>query len=223
MSDLAIVRPVVRVATSSGSITVIGERRPDVVADHGTVEVRGDEACVTAKASLSIEVRCPAGADVVVGSSSGSIHLEGDLGDVRATTSSGRISVERATAADLRSSSGSLCVRWCAGAVRAVTSSGALEVDQAGSVDARLTSGDAEVRAHRIDIRGVSADVDAVSTGGDVEIRTVSGTVAVTVPPGARPRLAIHARKAATTGVDEGDDLRVSVKTVSGKVTVRSG
>lgn len=220
MSEVAALRPLVRVATSSGSIRVVGEERTDVVSDHGTVDVRGSEVCVTTRSSTSVEVRCPAGADVVAGSSSGSIRLEGRLGDVRATTSSGKITVERAAAADLRSSSGSLRVGWCDGAVRAATSSGTLRVDRAGAVDGRLTSGDARVTAGRIDIRGVGADVEATSTGGDVEVRTVSGTVTVTVPAGARPALDLRARKASVE-VDEGDDLRVEVRSVSGKVTVR--
>jgi DUF4097 and DUF4098 domain-containing protein YvlB len=217
------VRPVVRVAVSSGTITVVGEHRSDVEVDHGRAHVEPDgEVHVRARASKSVTVRCPTGTDIVAGTSSGSIHLEGDLGNVRATASSGRITVDHATAADLRSSSGSLEVDACDGTVRAATTSGRVWVGRAGAVEARVVSGDVDVVAGRIMVRGVSATVEAESTGGDVEIGTVSGRVTVRVPPGVRPAVRVRGKRRPDIHVEEGGDLRVDVRTVSGRVTVRS-
>jgi DUF4097 and DUF4098 domain-containing protein YvlB len=217
------VRPVVRVAVSSGTITVVGEDRADVVVDRGHTHVEPDgEVHVRAKASQSVTVRCPRGTDVVAGTSSGSILLEGDLGHVRATASSGRITVDHATAADLRSSSGALEVLWCDGTVRAATTSGRIRVGGAGAVEARVVSGNVDVTAARVMVRGVSATVEAESTGGDVEIGTVSGKVTVRVPPGCRPEVRVRAKRRPDVEVDEGGDLRVDVRTVSGRVRIRA-
>jgi DUF4097 and DUF4098 domain-containing protein YvlB len=217
------VRPVVRVAVSSGTITVVGEDRADVEVDHGRAHVEPDgEVHVRARSSKAVTVRCPRGTDIVAGTSSGSIHLEGPLGNVRATASSGRITVEHATAADLRSSSGSLEVDACDGTVRAATTSGRVRVGRAGAVEARVVSGNVDVTGDRVMVRGVSASVEAESTGGDIEIATVSGRITVCVPRGARPAVRVRGKRRPDIEVDEGDDLRVDVRTVSGRVTVRS-
>ena len=223
--DAPTLRPVVRVATSSGSITIIGEDRTDVVAEHAEVAPPGadGEVCVTARPSSSVKVRCPSGCDVVAGASSGSIRMEGALGNVRATTSSGRISVDHAAAADLRSSSGALSVARCDGAVRGATSSGKVEVGSCETLDARVGSGRVSVTAAgRATVKGVSSTVEVESHGGDVDVATVSGKVAVTVPAGTRPNVRVRSGKRPRIEVEEGDDLRIDVRTVSGRVTVRS-
>jgi DUF4097 and DUF4098 domain-containing protein YvlB len=223
VNDVPTLRPVVRVALSSGSITVVGEDRTDVVVDRGHTEIGSDgDVHVTAKPSSSVEVRCPAGADVMAGTSSGSIHFTGRLGHVRATASSGKVTVEHAADADLRSSSGSLRVERCDGAVRAATGSGSVRVGSAGAVDARVVSGRVDVTGRDVSVRGVSSTVEACTTGGDVEVATVSGQVTVTVPVGVHPHVHVHAVKRPHIEVDQGEDLRISVRTVSGRVTVRT-
>src|SRR6202035_3549293 len=67
----------VRITSRSGRVRVIGEARSDVTADGvpvagpGPREVRGR--------SKKLEVRVPVGTDLVVGTASGDVELEGEL------------------------------------------------------------------------------------------------------------------------------------------------
>src|SRR5256885_3874791 len=110
--------PEVRIVTGSGSITVIGEARADVVADRPVrVETDADGALKVSgrKHSQSFTVRCPEGTSVVVGTRSGSLRFDGRLGAVRATTISGHVDAEHVASADIRAMSGSIDVRACDG------------------------------------------------------------------------------------------------------------
>src|SRR5436309_2924925 len=111
MSDVQAPGTEVRITATSGSITVVAEPRHDVVTDgQARVEVGADGAVEVVAKSKSITVRCPEGADTVVGTNSGSLRFQGRVGAVKATTTSGRIEVERATAVDARAMSGSITV-----------------------------------------------------------------------------------------------------------------
>src|SRR5438067_10423688 len=108
--------PEVRVSTHSGSITVVGESRADVVADGPVrmdVEDDGSIKITSKKGSSSLTIRCPEGSDVVVGTHSGSLTLKGRLGAARVTTMSGSIKAEQVSSADIRARSGSVEVVTC--------------------------------------------------------------------------------------------------------------
>src|SRR5438552_2915082 len=101
--------PEVRITTGSGSITVIGEPRSDVVSDgkvHFETDVDGALKVTGRKHSQSFTVRCPEGTSVVVGTRSGSLRFRGRLGAVRATTMSGHVDVDHVDSADIRAMSG---------------------------------------------------------------------------------------------------------------------
>src|SRR5260370_8362321 len=73
--------PEVRVVTGSGSITVIGEPRSDVVAE-GRAELENDGESIVIvgpKRSRSLTVRCPKGTHIVVRPRSRSLTLRGQL------------------------------------------------------------------------------------------------------------------------------------------------
>ena len=76
----------IRIASGSGSIRVIAEERTDIDAgSSGLVKLDDGVANVVGRRNSSnLTVRCPEGADVVIGSRSGSIELAGRFGAVSA-------------------------------------------------------------------------------------------------------------------------------------------
>src|SRR4051794_23584948 len=128
----------IRIAAGSGSINVTAEARGDVDAGSGGLVEREDGVVkvVGHRNSTTLNVRCPEGADVVIGTRSGSITLTGQFGAVRAQTMSGKIDVhDAATSADIRTMSGSIHVGQCTGMCRAKTKSGHAHIESAGAID----------------------------------------------------------------------------------------
>ena len=221
-------QPEVRITAGSGSITVIGETRDDVVADgHAEVHRGNDGAFEIAshRRSRSMTVRCPEGASVMVGSRSGSLRLSGRLGTVRATTLSGSIDVEATAAADLRAMSGTITVGKCDGSCRIKTKSGSIQVGSAGSVDVHIGSGRVRIDhvAGAVSVRAVSGSVTLeAGGGGPIEVETMSGSVTVVLPAGCRPD--VRAKSLSSRPkieCDRGHDCSVAVRTLSGGITVR--
>jgi DUF4097 and DUF4098 domain-containing protein YvlB len=137
---------------------------------------------------------------------------------------SGSTKVERAEELDVRTISGNIEVARCTGRcslqsktgrttcqsardARASTISGAIRVDEAtGKVRAQSVSGSVEV--------GTARD-------GDVAVQTVSGSVKIEVPEGVRP----HAKLVSLAGrptsdCPEGNDCRIAVRSMSGRISV---
>lgn len=213
----------VRLSTSSGSIEITAEPRADVeITSKRGVERRPSAAedAIDVPRSGPVQVRCPTGCDVVVGTSSGSVRLVGELGDVRVTTHSGSMTVDDVASADLRTTSGSVDLRRCTGVVRATTKSGSVRVRDAGEADISGVSGTMDVSGRTAQVRTVSGTVK-LSVRGDASVQTVSGSVAVSLPAGVHPRIVARGMKRPKIEVDQGDDCVVSVRTVSGSVVVR--
>jgi hypothetical protein len=230
MSEIVEARgqPEVRITAGSGSITVIAEARDDVVSDgHAEVGRAHDGAFEVTphRRSRSLTVRCPTGTAVMVGSRSGSLRLSGRLGAVRATTLSGSIDVEDVASADLRAMSGTITVGKCDGPCRVKTKSGSTHVTSAGSVDIHIGSGRVRIDhvAGAVTVRAVSGSV-TLEAGGDgpIEIETMSGSIAVSLPPGCKPD--VHAKSLSSRPkieCERGQDCKVAVRTLSGRITVR--
>lgn len=217
-------RPKVRVATSSGSIQIVAEPRRDLeVASGGAIERRpstqDDE--IDVRRSDSVEIRCPDGADVVAGTSSGSVRLSGLFGDVRVTSQSGSIDVDDVASADLRTTSGDVRLETCIETCRVTTTSGEVRVGQAGDADVRGGSGTVRASARTARVRTVSGTID-LDVGGDAIVEAVSGAVTVLVPPHVHPRVVTLGQKRPHIRLVEGDDCEISVRSVSGDVTVRT-
>jgi DUF4097 and DUF4098 domain-containing protein YvlB len=220
----------VRITAGSGSITVIGEPREDVAAD-GSADVRsgldGSVEVVSRRPSGALTVRCPEGADVVVGTRSGSLKLRGRLGAVRATTISGGIEADEVLSADLRAMSGSIVVGSCAGTCRVKTKSGSARIGAAGAVEVTIGSG--TVTVERVDgaarVRAVSGSVHVGAQGhGRVEVETMSGSITIILPVGCRPDVrarTLSGRPRVDLGT--GNDCEVLARTLSGGIVVRSG
>ncbi len=215
----------VRLHAVSGKVVVEAEDRADIdigsdatqeVVDDGTVEVK------PRKASSSVRVVVPLGTDVMVGTVSGNVELVGALGAVRVTSSSGSIEVERVDSADLRTVSGGVEVGKCAGMCRVSNKSGKVVVGEAGDVEISSVSGSVRIEARSVvDVRTVSGKVDVQSgAGGPVRVRTVSGSIEVGLPSGVRPNVRLGGLGKVRRHYEEGDDVDVDVRTVSGKIEI---
>jgi DUF4097 and DUF4098 domain-containing protein YvlB len=173
--------------------------------------------------SHAVEVVCPEGTDVIVGTSSGRVELLGPIGDARVTTRSARISIEHAARVDARTWSGAVEVGTCTGECRVVTKSSRVKVGSAASLDVSAMSGRVEVGdvADAV-VRTMSGRVE-VSTrnSGRVEVRTLSGAVEVEVPRDRRPSTLLKSLSGRVRcDCAQGNDGEINVATTSGSIRV---
>jgi DUF4097 and DUF4098 domain-containing protein YvlB len=197
----------------------LSSRGGDLVTEaDGTVRVSGGHG-----GSSSVEVVCPPGTDVIVGTASGDVELLGPLGDVRVTTASGRITIEHARRIDLRTASGTIDIGECTGECRVVTKSSKVAVGNAGSLDCSAMSGRVVVGdVEDAIVRTMSGRVKLGTRGsGRVEVRTLSGKVDVAVPPQRRPATTLRSLSGRVRcDCDRGSDGEISVATTSGSINV---
>jgi DUF4097 and DUF4098 domain-containing protein YvlB len=215
-----------RIATTSGKVTVTAEDRVDIAVAAGgqarpvaadIVEIR------PVRASGSLEIRCPSSCDLVIGTASGRVELRGSLGAVSVTSASGSIRVARSAEVDLRTQSGWVEVGDCSGACRIATKSGAITVGAAGAAEVSTVSG--TIRVARVQgeatARTVSGEVTIGSAaGGPVRARSVSGGITVHLPAGVRPALRARSSRPVKGAWEPGHDVVVELGTVSGSVKV---
>jgi DUF4097 and DUF4098 domain-containing protein YvlB len=191
---------------------------------HVTIEGDGTYAVKPAAGgSKPVDVRCPPGTDVIIGTASGNVELVGPLGAVRVTTASAAVKIEEAASVDVRTASGKVDVGHCHGTCRAVTKSSRVRVRSAGALDCSVVSGSVEVgEVEHAVVRTVSGRVTlAARGGGRVEVRTVSGTVDVEVPRPHRPATTLRSISGRVRcDCEPGHDGEVSVATTSGAINV---
>jgi Putative adhesin len=210
------------IATLSGSVVIRARpvARPEVLS--GRAEIQPD-GVVRAGATGRIEIACPEGSDVVIGSSSGRVECHGRLGRVAVTGRSGRISIDEAREVDVRSASGRVVIGRCEGLCRVAVVSGAVMIGSAGSIEATVTSGRLEVDAvGDAQVHSVSGRVvlGLVRTGS-VDVSTMSGRVSVSLPAGVQPDLQLASRSGRVqSDVLPGSDGRVTIKSFSGSIRV---
>jgi DUF4097 and DUF4098 domain-containing protein YvlB len=215
-----------RIATTSGKVKVTADDRAGVVlvdggravpVADGVVEIRPD------RTSGSLEVRCPAFCDLVIGTASGRVELRGSLGAVSVTSASGSIRVAEVAEADLRTKSGSVEVGDCRTSCRIATKSGSITVGAAGTAEVSTVSGTIRItRVHGEALaRTVSGGVTIGSAaGGPVRARSVSGGITVHLPAGVRPALTARSSRPVKGAWEPGHDVVVELGTVSGSVVV---
>ncbi|MBI5288051.1 MAG: DUF4097 family beta strand repeat protein [Chloroflexi bacterium] len=217
-----------RIQSRSGKVEVIAEPREDILVEgdgFDTREVEGGTALEIRSGrggSKSLLVRCPVGTDLVVGTHSGSIQTEGELGTVSATTMSSPIDIDRADEADLRSGSGNIKVRGVRGRCRMNSMSGKIEGGTLGACSCGTMSG--SIRLDRVigplKARTVSGSVQANCEGeGAIAVKSVSGKVQIGLPEGT----SVHKRFKTISGhvrcpFPEGDDCNIEAMTVSGSI-----
>jgi DUF4097 and DUF4098 domain-containing protein YvlB len=168
-------------------------------------------------------VRCPVDTDVVIGTHSGPVALEGGFGSVRVTTMSGSVSLTNAEEADVRTMSGSIEVGTVRGRVRLNAISGkvtAIEVDDASastvSGPIRLDHVLGDVR-----VRSVSGSIEMHASGdGQITVKTVSGRVRIVLPEGTEPATFFKTRGNVRCDFARGGDCRIDAASLSGSIDV---
>ncbi len=217
--------PTVSVTSRSGRVTVTGEDRADVLVERGGEAVaREHDRVVVDGGSSRVELRCPVGTDVIVGTGSGRVDLRGQLGDSRVTTGSGRIGVERVERVDARTGSGDVTVEECAGPCRCQTGSGKIRVGRAGEAD--LVTGSGKVEAELVDGAAVRTGSGSVALGlraaGTIGVQAHSGNVTVTVPAGVHPATHLNAHSGRVTcDCEPGSDGDIRITTHSGSIAIK--
>ncbi len=218
--------------TTSGSVRIVAEARDDVLIESGApsddridVDATGRISLKSAKGgSAGLELRCPTGSDVMVGALSGSVELRGQLGDVRITAISGSVKVDRADSLDVHCVSGSIEVGSCAGACSLQTKSGTTTIGAAGDTKAATISGSIRIEhaTGSVRMRTVSGSVGVGLEGkGDVAVETMSGSVRVEVPHEVRPSTHLKSLTGRPRSeCAEGNDCRISIRSLSGKIEV---
>ena len=220
-----------RLTTSSGDISVIAEERTDIEAPENaravtTSDEHGPVLEVTSPrgGSRDLELRCPSGTPISVGTISGDVRLRGEFGSATVTTTSGDVSVDRAAALDARSVSGDLEVVCCSGHCRLSTKSGHIEAGDTGPTEATTVSGRVLLRstAGVVTVRTVSGNVELGTDGTEaVNARTISGRITVRVP---KERLPAARLRSLSGRIDcdcpQGSDFPLEVTSVSGKIEV---
>ncbi len=214
----------VRISSAGHRLRIVAEPRPDVLVE-GDATVRSDGSCTTIDSVRDrIVVRVPVGADLVIGTRSGRVDVDGPVGRIAVVSSSGRISVADATSVDIRTKSARVDVGRTSDECCVRTSSGRVEVGACGSADVTTTSG-------RIVLQAASGPVRAHCVSGRVEVglmapepvdaETVSGRIQVTVPRG----VVVHTDNdhSLLTAWPSGAESSVSARTVTGRVDVSSG
>ena len=212
-----------RISATSGRVTVVAESRADVVVDRGGVAEAAADGAVEIRAgrSSSVEVRCPTGADVIVGTRSGRVELRGRFGALGVTSQSGSIRAGAAATADLRTVAGSVELERCDGLCRVSTTSGRITVGAAGDAEISTVSGSVNVEdaSGTVQVRSVSGKVGIVSAArGAVRVGAVSGSITISLPEGVRPMMRFSGRGKVRSSFEPGDDVLVDVSIVSGSV-----
>jgi DUF4097 and DUF4098 domain-containing protein YvlB len=213
----------VRIETRSASVHVEAVDGAALAVRGGDVVWEADGSAVVKGSSKRLDVRVPPGADVIVGTASGSVDVRGPVGSVRISSKSGSIDVERAAAVDARTHSGSVRVKHCDDECRVVVTSGSVRIGRAGRASVSCVSG--TVHADDVDaaeVKNVSGttEIGARATGR-VAVRSVSGTVRVSVPAGRAPATRLKSVSGRIRkDCDSGTDGEVDVKTVSGSIRV---
>lgn len=217
-----------RIQSRSGAVEVIAEPRDDVLVEGDGFDAREADGGAALEirtgrgGSKPIELRCPVGTDVSIGTHSGRITTRGELGIVSATTMSAGIEIDHADEADLRSGSGNIKLGSAQGRTRMNTMSGRIEVGTVGACAVGTMSG--SVRIGRVigplKARTVSGSVHASCGGeGSIAVKSVSGKIEITLPP----ETSVKKRFKTISGrvrcsLPEGDDCNVEAVTVSGSI-----
>ena len=213
-----------RITRRSGKVRVVAAPGTELVVDGGTF-VENDDGTIDVKAEGSsvLEVHCPIGSDLTISTASGAVHVEGDAGSVKVTTKSGNLSIERASAVDARGASGKVKVGVCTGDCKVVFVSSNVKIGEAGKATVATVSGNIDVGAtDEAEVKTVSGNISVGgNAGGRVAARSISGSVEVSVPEGARPATRLKAVSGhVRCECQEGHDGEVRAATVSGAISV---
>ncbi len=219
------VPPRLQVTSRSGRVRVTAAYGSTLEIEGADIEeqVDGSMQVRALSGSKTVEVRCATGTDVSIGTASGRIETVGPLGEVRAASKSGKIIIDRAALVDARTSSGSVRVGDCEGECRVVVASGKVSIGRAGKVAVAAVSGTVEADdVHDAEIKTVSGKITVGARGGgDLRVKSVSGTVEVVVPAASTPATALKSLSGRIRcECAPGTDGEIKIATVSGSIRV---
>jgi DUF4097 and DUF4098 domain-containing protein YvlB len=212
-----------RIVSKSGSVGSWPSPIHELTVEGGSLVAESDGSVLVTAGSKNLHVRCAPDSDLIVGTMSGSVHVEGTVGAARVVSKSGSIVIEDAREVDARTGSGRVTVGACAGQCRVVVTSGSVRVGKSGSASVAGVSGSIGVgETDAADVKNVSGRIKVGASGeGRISIRSVSGTVEVSVPETCAP--ATHLKSISgrvRTECAEGTDGEIDVKTVSGTIRI---
>lgn len=162
----------------------------EVSFEGGTLTVKVPKrAQLRGDASLDLTVELPGGSSVAARTASADVTCTGELGALEGYTASGDVTADRiAGHASLATASGDVRLTDAAGDVSVDTASGDATIQRVGGdLTAKTASGDLRIAqaGGSAEIRTASGDVriDSIAAG-HADVTSVSGDVAVAVPPG---------------------------------------
>lgn len=242
-------------ADSQGTAALVRdiEQNPPIRQSGNTITI-GNDVRRWEHVGISYEVTVPAQTQVEARTGSGSIDVYGVAGPLDAATGSGSLNAENIGArAQLKTGSGAVNASRVQGDVHAATGSGSIELTEiAGLADAETGSGTisvsgatGRVRAHtgsgRVRVAKASADVDAQTGSGGIDVdgkpksahwqlRTSSGSVSVSLPPGTGFELDAHtgsgrittAHQLTKTEISDKHELRGTVGRPDNHILIRT-
>lgn len=222
----SITAPRFNIASRSSKVRVVATAGAQPHAEGATLRLQADGSFNVEPSGFGtgdVLLVCPQNSDITIGTSSGRIELSGDLGRVNLVTASGRIDVDHAATLDVRSSSAGVHVGHCDGGCRVATTSGGVHIEHTANAEVSAVSGKVVIdEVTDAVVRTVNGSVSLGShQGGRAHVRTVSGSVDITVPANANPsghlRSVSGKIKCEPTAGTDGD---INVKTVSGSIRV---
>lgn len=219
MSSPSVERPLVRIA-SNGRVDVVAEQRGDVDV-HGDADVaRAGSTTTISSTSGRLEVRVPVGIDLIIGTTSGRVAVSGEVGKLSVVTESGRVAVERAETADVRSETGRIDIGQTDGHCRVRSESGSVSVSSCQRANVATGSGTIALHGVRGTVQAhcTSGRIDIeMATANDIEAETVTGRIAVSLPSGVRAF-----RTEVTDGQATPDDADCTIfaRSVTGRIDV---
>jgi len=213
----------IRISSTSGRLRIDARPAAEVAVSKAVPQARTGDVVTIDTDHESVDVIVPEGSDLVIGSVSGAIRIRGRLGEVAIVSRSGKIELDHAVDADIRSETGRIQVGTVERECRAHSTTGRVDVGTCGRADVSSTSG--RVQVDRVDgpaaAHSVSGRVSiAVSRAADIEAETVTGRIAVAFPPGVRVHRADAVVPPDQRPVDS--DCTVVARSGTGSVNVTS-
>ncbi|MGZ4320073.1 MAG: DUF4097 family beta strand repeat-containing protein [Gaiellaceae bacterium] len=182
------------------------------------VEVRGRHF---RNAEVSIEIRCPDGADVKAKTGSAGIEGHGRFGSLDAQSGSGDVQFgELSGDAKIDAASGDVQLGEVGGELRTNTASGDVQIGQIGG-PAKINSASGDVQlgeaAGSLDVNSASGDVQVQEAGSSVSVNTASG--GQTIGSVSEGKVSLKSASGdLKVGIREGSTLWVDARSRSGQV-----
>jgi DUF4097 and DUF4098 domain-containing protein YvlB len=218
-----------RLQSRSAKVHVIAEARDDVEAETDEVRsfIEDDGRSLVVRSarggSKPLTVRCPIETDVVIGTQSGPVKMDGRFGIVRVTTMAGSVEVQDAEELDVRTMSGSIDVGTSRGRCRLSAISGKVSVGDADIAHASTVSGPIKLDhvAGDVRARSVSGTIEMGASGDStIAVKTVSGRVRISLPAGTEPATFFKTRGSVRCDFPRGGDCRIECASLSGSIEV---